>query len=61
MRGRGPKKMLRDRSSVSGARAAQNVDMRCLGFARDTDATLLAPYANDIFTDMRELPGLLEL
>lgn len=47
--------------SVPGVTGAVAAGMRALGFARETDAHLLAGAGAEIFTDMIALPGLLGL
>ncbi|MGJ8545645.1 MAG: HAD family hydrolase [Sulfitobacter sp.] len=47
--------------SASGARAGQAAGMRVFGFAADTPAQKLAPHADQVFYEMKELPGLLGL
>lgn len=45
--------------SAPGATAAKAAQMHCLGFARETPAHKLAPIADQLFEDMRQLPDLL--
>lgn len=47
--------------SVPGVTGAVAAGMRAFGFARDTDARLLAEAGAEIFSDMADLPGLLGL
>lgn len=45
--------------SASGAMAGHAAGMRCIGFARDTDAEKLAPYSDVVLTDMIEVAQFL--
>jgi HAD superfamily hydrolase (TIGR01509 family) len=45
--------------SPVGVEAARAAGMRVLGYAGRTDPALLAPFADEVFADMAELPGLI--
>lgn len=45
--------------SVNGIKAGHAAGMQCFGFTRDTEAELLAPFADHLFNQMSELTGLL--
>ena len=45
--------------SAPGAKAAKAAGMRCIGFARDMDATKLVPFCDIVATDMAEVAKVL--
>ncbi len=47
--------------SPTGLRAGRAAQMRCYGFAAQTDAAKLVPLADVVFDDMADLPALLGL
>lgn len=47
--------------SPTGARAAKRAGMRCFGYEAHGEGAVLAAEGAEVFTDMRDLPGLLGL
>jgi HAD superfamily hydrolase (TIGR01509 family) len=47
--------------SAAGAEAAQRAGMRCLGFARDTPARILKDFNAEVFHDITQIAGLLDI